>query len=360
MTLCRVLLLTVCVIFGSGAMALGQEIGSLPALGAANPQLDAIRSAPDPSATIEAYARGVADGRVSVVELEQAYVRRMIELGAPELAEAQAHDLVHRGASDAFIAGVAAYDAAARGDARRAIANLKLALTAHPDDPLLLRTAGQVVAWYDSQPGQSNLSKEDAAGVEWLRANGKGSQEFADAYRMAAETRRQTQAEQTTTTQQNRGTQTTVTSERSSSERRSSSAESSSSGSSDQTSTSYPYYSYPYSYSGSGYYYPYWGYYGSGYSIIAVRDRALYRDGAGLVRGATGDWRNPGRLPVNPNDPSGRAFPTPPNGPGNRAVPTPASPAGRPPPRPQGQPPQPPRPQSPPRPPGPPPGPPLP
>src|SRR4029453_18344500 len=77
---------------------------------------------------------------------------------------------------------------------------LKLALFAHPDDPLLLRTAGQVVAWHDSRAvGQSPLSKEDAAGVEWLRAAAKGSQEFADAYRLAAEARRQPQASQTTT-----------------------------------------------------------------------------------------------------------------------------------------------------------------
>src|SRR5688572_1841556 len=113
----------------------------------------------------------------------------MAEFGAPELANAQAHTLINRGAADATIRGVAAYNDAARGDARAAIANLRLALTDRPDDPFLLRTAAQVVAWYDSQAGRVRLAKDDIAGIEWLRAAGKGCREFADTYRIVTEAR---------------------------------------------------------------------------------------------------------------------------------------------------------------------------
>src|SRR6185295_16033298 len=96
-----------------------------------------------------------------------------------------------RGAADPLAMGVAAYNDAARGNAPAAVANLKPALTLQPDNPFLLRTAGQIVAWYDASSDRSSLSKDDVAAVEWMRQAGAGRAEFADAYRMATDARRQ-------------------------------------------------------------------------------------------------------------------------------------------------------------------------
>src|SRR5439155_24761354 len=163
---------------------------SNPSTAPAPPAIQSTYQAADPSAAVEAYARGIA-ADPNNVELEQAYVHHMVELGAPEMADAQAHDLLKKNAADALSRGVAAYNDAARGNDPAAATNLKTAMQERPDDPFLLRTAGQLVAWYDSQNDRSNLSKADVAAIEWLRSAGTGRHEFADAYRMAADARRQ-------------------------------------------------------------------------------------------------------------------------------------------------------------------------
>src|SRR5262245_14379494 len=61
--------------------------------------VDDIGKAADPSATIQAYVN--APDR-SGLEVEHAYVRRMQELGTPELAESQAKDVVARDPHDAI------------------------------------------------------------------------------------------------------------------------------------------------------------------------------------------------------------------------------------------------------------------
>lgn len=300
-----------------GGLALAQWRTAGPATASGSDGLiESIRTAPNPSSTIEAYSRGLAAGRVDAVALQRAYVVRMVDLGAPELADAQAHDLLKRGAADALIAGVAAYNDAARGNAHGAVENLKLALTYSPRDSFLLRTAGQVVAWSDSQVSTPN---EDAAGIEWLRAAGNGSREFTETYNLAMQARQTSGAQpldhQTrshpTTSSQSVGADTGSSAER---------PQTDFSDGSGGTSTSYSYYYYPYSsgYSNSGSYYPYtgYGYYGSA-SIIALRD-------------AGGDLRYIQGFAGNPMNQPGR-FSRAPLSPGNRAGAGPGSLAGRPP-----------------------------
>jgi len=52
----------------------------------------AIEQAPDPSAAVTAYANGVAN-ESSDPKIHEAYVKRMVELGLPELAYHQAQAL---------------------------------------------------------------------------------------------------------------------------------------------------------------------------------------------------------------------------------------------------------------------------
>jgi hypothetical protein len=224
-----------------------------------SPAIQALSQTGDPSAAVEAYARGIA-ANPNDVDLQQAYVRHMVDLGAPEMADAQAHDLIKRHVADSSALGVAAYMDASRGQTPAAIHNLNIAIAQKPDDPFLLRTAAQIVVWYDTSLDRSSLSKDDVAGVETLRAAGKDKTEFDDAYRMAFSARQHEREAPST--------QPTYTPP----------AASASEPVYIAPPTSYyyqPYYSAPYVSSGyTPYYYPYWGY-GYGYwgsSIIVVRD----------------------------------------------------------------------------------------
>lgn len=305
-----------------------------------NRLLQAIRTAPDVSAAVEAYARAAAAEPTSLVDFKQSFVYRMLDLGTPELADAQAHDLVNRGAADATIRGVAAYDDALRGKVHAAVENLKLALTEQPDDPFLLRTAGQFVAWFDAQPNRSAILKTDSATIEWLRAKGKGRDEFADGYRLAGEARQSVAVAAGTQASPHVAAAPAATTQPASVESRSGT-----------TAESTPYrYDYPYGYS-----YPYYGYgYGNGYGsadryggIISVRDadvlRALWASErtarlgpAGIPAGGANSQGRP-PAPVKPGGPPVR--PSPSNAPPRGNSPPPAGPSRLPAPPPQPPPP---------------------
>jgi hypothetical protein len=302
-----------------GAFALAQVPAPVPATApaAADAMIQAVRTAPDPSATVEAYTRAIAAaGPAAAMEVKQAFVRRMLELGTPELADSQARDLVSLGVADAGIRGVAAFNDALRGNAQAAIDNLNRALSERPNDLFLLATAGQVVAWYDSQGGRSTLSKQDVAGVASLRLRGKGRAQFENAYRGA------TQAWQAQTAAGSQAGSSTVS--RASSPNASPTTQRSyidSCSGAATSGTSYDcYYPSSSSYYGYGYYQPYYGYgtyyspygysggFGASYSASArfgdsFQDRQAQRAaGAGVVAGAVGNSRSMFPLAVNPGE----------------------------------------------------------
>src|SRR5207249_10035721 len=80
-------------------------------------------------------------------------------------------------------------------------AQIKLALAAAPDDPFILRTAAQIVAWYDTQTDRSKLSKDDTQTIEWLRTSAQQKPEFAEAYRAALQRNRGAAGTQPATSQ---------------------------------------------------------------------------------------------------------------------------------------------------------------
>jgi hypothetical protein len=277
MNICRSLLLSVLL---PAALALGQAGPPGPATAPASDSLEqAIRASPDLSSAIEAYAQGVA-GRLNATDVKRAFVHRMADFGVHELGDAQAHELITRGVTDATIRGVAAYNDAARGNAHAAITNLKLGLIDRPNDPFLLRTAGQVVAWYDSLADRSKLPKEDVAGIEWLGAVGNGRQDFDDAYRVTISVWRQAVVSDNTGSQR-MGPQETPSS-RTTAEPATVEQSQVSSGQANSVSYGSTSYTYGYPYYGSGYGYGYYGYgsgyygYGTGNSIIVVRDRDFH------------------------------------------------------------------------------------
>jgi hypothetical protein len=112
-----------------------------------------------------------------------AFIRQMIDLGRPDLAEAEARERIGRGEHDALAIGVIAYVYAERGEMGAAIQQLKMALTQDANEPFLLKMAGRLVAWSDSQVDRMSLTATDARMLEMIRSMAAGKPVFVEAYR---------------------------------------------------------------------------------------------------------------------------------------------------------------------------------
>src|SRR5438067_4217306 len=128
--------------------------------------VSAIEKAPDPSAAVEAYANAPARDSVP---LKQAYVKRLISLGVPEMAEAQARDMVKRRPDDGVAWAVVAYMDARRGKTSDSMEDIVLAVRRAADDPFVQRTAGQMLAHYDVSGDRTKVSNAVADSVEDAR-----------------------------------------------------------------------------------------------------------------------------------------------------------------------------------------------
>ena len=148
--------------------------------------LDEIHQAPDPSSAISAYAKGSAIAPDNPA-LEAAFVTRMVELGLPQMAQAQAQDLVQHEPKNGLAWGALAYTLASRGQMSEALIDLGHAVQYLPNDAFVQRTAGQLMAWYDAVADQSTLSdaaKQAVAGVSSALVDQRA---YVEAYQAARE-----------------------------------------------------------------------------------------------------------------------------------------------------------------------------
>ena len=157
------------------------EIASSPELAAA---IQAIEQAPDPSATVAAYANGAAVDR-NDPKLSEAYVIRMVDLGLPELAFHQAQTLTTLQSNNGLAWGVVAYVEARRGNMAEAISAINLAGQFAPTTPLVERTAGEIMAWYDIKADKATLSENAHRGLATIRQLLEKYPEFANSYETA-------------------------------------------------------------------------------------------------------------------------------------------------------------------------------
>lgn len=164
-----------------------------------------IYTAADPSAAIEAYGRAIA-GAQDKLAVETAYVQRMISFGLPEMATSQARDLVAKSPNNGQAWAVLAYANAKKGDTPAAVEQLLSAADRSPDDSFVQRTAGQVVAFCDTQANKSTFPAETQRALETLRQKIGNREAFASAYQQtrndlsAGPTTNQSQAAAPTTT----------------------------------------------------------------------------------------------------------------------------------------------------------------
>src|SRR5262245_54066539 len=147
--------------------------GAAPKAPAAAPKstgADAIAKAPDPSSAVAAYAEAVA-ASPNDPAIDVAYVRKMVDFGLPEMAEKQAKAVTERDASNGVAWAVRGFMDAKRGDVSGALKRVGTAARLAPGDPFVMRTAGQLVAWYDTRADKKGLGEEIGKLVEEMRKN---------------------------------------------------------------------------------------------------------------------------------------------------------------------------------------------
>ena len=162
------------------AAAWGESTPS-PELAAA---IQAIEQAADPSATVAAYVNGAAID-ANDPKISEAYMTHMVDLGLPELAFHQAQTLTTLQSNNGLAWGVVAYVEARRDNMPEAISAINLAGQFAPTAPLVERTAGEIMAWYDIKADKATLSENAQRGLATIRQLLEKYPEFADAYESA-------------------------------------------------------------------------------------------------------------------------------------------------------------------------------
>ncbi len=146
----------------------------------------AIRLAKTPEEAMAAYSQGMKAEPEST-QINQAYLERMVELEVPHTANYAAQQLVSVDPANGLAWGVLAYMEAERGNMPLALTNVVLAAKQRPDHPFILRTAGQLFAWYDSAPSQPPLPETIRTSLAELKGEMAKSAVYFESYRQASE-----------------------------------------------------------------------------------------------------------------------------------------------------------------------------
>ena len=149
-------------------------------------QIEAVRRAPNPSVAITAYGKALAVAPDSA-ELHSVYVRRMVDFGLPEFAIEQAELLADLEPDNGLAWAVIAFDHAQKGEMVDAVYAIERALQDLEDDPFVLSTAGQIIAWYDNQPADAAVPDDVRITIANVRQEFGQYEAFAMGYKAARE-----------------------------------------------------------------------------------------------------------------------------------------------------------------------------
>ena len=108
----------------------------------------AIRDANTQAAAADAFADG-ADVDRENVELNTAYMRRLLQLGLPQLANGPAATLARIPVADGTAYGVLGYNCGRQNDLTNALSYAMKAAGLIKDDPSVQNNLGQLTAWYE-------------------------------------------------------------------------------------------------------------------------------------------------------------------------------------------------------------------
>ncbi|MEW6253985.1 MAG: hypothetical protein AB1716_25340, partial [Planctomycetota bacterium] len=179
---------------GEDARAGAQSAATAQSAPAATDDLvAAIQSAADPSAAVEAYAKARA-AQPDDPRLAEVYVRRMVALGAPQLAEKQAEEAIARNPRDGVAWAVLAFCSGAANDTTAALNELASAVEHAPEHGFVQHTAGQLLGWYDVLGKASELPPGLPEALEKIKRDFGARRPFTEAYAAARQFYQQAQA----------------------------------------------------------------------------------------------------------------------------------------------------------------------
>jgi hypothetical protein len=153
---------------------------------APGPALLELRAARTPAAAVDAYARAAA-AEPDNPAVTAAFLRQMIDLNVPHLAEAAARRALEREPHNGVALAICAYSAAMRGTTARALDVVADAVKQSPREPFVQRTAGQLVAWYEVQEQSEQLSAGEKSDLQLIRRELSGRPAYSDGFREARE-----------------------------------------------------------------------------------------------------------------------------------------------------------------------------
>jgi hypothetical protein len=148
--------------------------------------IDAILNASTSSEVVNAYAQATRMGS-DLLAANKAYVSKMADLGRPELAFEQATEVARRDPADGLAWAVQAYNYADRQEPYDAFTDLLQAVKSNPNNRFVVRTAGQLLAWFDSDKlDRDTLPDQLRSDVGVLKIRYGDNQTFLAGYEEAA------------------------------------------------------------------------------------------------------------------------------------------------------------------------------
>jgi hypothetical protein len=143
-----------------------------------------IKNASTLDRAMDAYSAGLAADRNSIA-LQNAYVRRMVDFDAPQLAVAAAKRLVDAEPSNGLARAVVADAEARQGSMVDALTNISLAARRAGSDPFVQKTTANLIAWYDNNPRPPRLPGSVRESLQQLHSDLETKPTFAEAYKEA-------------------------------------------------------------------------------------------------------------------------------------------------------------------------------
>lgn len=175
------ILATLATLSGVSCLSLGQtegprQAGQVPSRAQS---IVAVQIARDVSAARTAYT-AAADR--NDLQLNQAYVAKMIELAAPEEAYEQARLVEKLSPDNGLAMAVVSFVQARNGNMPEALAEIVLAAQSSPEEPFVRQLAGQLCAWVDWNSDRVKLEDYIADSLARMRQRLAGRSDFDGAY----------------------------------------------------------------------------------------------------------------------------------------------------------------------------------
>lgn len=144
----------------------------------------AIEKAASPSEATAVYAQA-QEAAPNSPTVAATYVRRMVQLGAPLLAESQARAVTEHDRRNGLAWAVLGLASLTRDDTTTAAEQLVQAARYAPENEFVQITAGQFVAWYDTRSRELVPTPAERRAVTQIRTALRGRTAYLEAYRDA-------------------------------------------------------------------------------------------------------------------------------------------------------------------------------